>query len=38
MANLYTLSALNKAFIKPSKVVCITLALKTAFKSNIINI
>jgi hypothetical protein len=38
MINLYTLFVLIKAFIKPSKVVCIALALKTTPKSNIINI
>jgi hypothetical protein len=38
MANLRILSISRKTFIKSSKVVCIALALKTALKSNAINI
>jgi hypothetical protein len=38
MANLHTLSILYKTFTKSNKIVYITLALKTVFKSNTISI
>jgi hypothetical protein len=38
MANLCTLSVLYKAFTKPSKVVYIALALKTAPRFNVISV
>jgi hypothetical protein len=38
MVNLCILSVSHKTFTKPSKVVCIALALKTALRSNVISI